>query len=60
METKFHGNGIIEYVDDDVLIKDPDDVFELFFTNDCSAIIIRKENLTNDFFKLSTGIANED
>jgi hypothetical protein len=61
METKFYGNGIVEIIDDNVLIKEPDDVFELFFIDGCwcSAIIIRKENITDDFFDLPTGIAGE-
>jgi hypothetical protein len=61
METKFHGDGIVEIRNDNVLIKAPGDVFDLFFINGCwcSAIIVRKENITDNFFDLSTGIAGE-
>ncbi|MDR2065362.1 MAG: DUF4180 domain-containing protein [Prevotellaceae bacterium] len=61
METKFYDNGIVEIIDDNVLIREIDDVFGLFFIDGCwrSAIIVRKENITDDFFDLSTGIAGE-
>jgi hypothetical protein len=63
METKFHGNGIMEIIDDNVVIKDsddvPDDIFSLLYINDCSTIIIKQENIVADFFDLSTRIAGE-
>ena len=59
MEIKFHGDGIAEIIDDNVLIKEVDDVFGLFFINDCSTIILKKENIIDDFFNLATGIAGE-
>jgi hypothetical protein len=59
METKLHENGIVEIIDNHVVIKDVDDVFGLFCIDDCSAIIVKKENIINDFFDLSTGIAGE-
>jgi hypothetical protein len=59
MKTKFHGNGIVEIIDDNILIREVDDVVELFCIDGCSTIIIRKENLTADFFDLSTGIAGD-
>jgi hypothetical protein len=59
METIFHGCNIMEIVDDNVIIKDIDDVFSLLFAYNCSKIIMKKENIVNDFFDLSTGIAGE-
>jgi hypothetical protein len=59
METKFHGNSIVEIVDDNIIIKETDDVFKLFFIDNCSTIILKKENILNDFYDLSTGIAGE-
>ncbi|MDR1583243.1 MAG: DUF4180 domain-containing protein [Prevotellaceae bacterium] len=60
MEIKSHGNDIVEIIDNNVIIKETDDVFGLFYIVDnCSAIIVRKENIINDFFNLSTGIAGE-
>jgi hypothetical protein len=59
MKTKFHGNDIVEIIDDNIIIKDIDDVFSLLFANNCSKIIIKKENIVNDIFDLSTGIAEE-
>jgi hypothetical protein len=59
METKFHGNGIVEIVDDNVIIKGIDDVFGLLYIDGCSTVIVRKENIISGFFDLSTGIAGE-
>jgi hypothetical protein len=59
MQTKFYGNGIVEIIDDNIIIKDIDDVFGLLFTNNCSSIILRKENMGEEFFDLSNGIAGE-
>ncbi|MDR2563295.1 MAG: DUF4180 domain-containing protein [Prevotellaceae bacterium] len=59
METKFHGRGIVEIIDDNLLIKEADDMFTLFWINDCSTILLRKEHFVDDFFNLSTGIAGE-
>jgi hypothetical protein len=59
METKFHGKDIVEIIDDNVIIKEIDDVLGLLFVNNCSGIILKKENMTEKFFDLSTGIAGE-
>jgi hypothetical protein len=59
METKLHGNGIVEIIDNNILIKEVDDVLGLFCIDGCSTIIVRKENITADFFDLSTRIAGE-
>ena len=59
METKFHGNDIVEIIDDSIIIKGIDDVFEVLFSNNCSSIILKKENITEDFFDLATGLAGE-
>jgi hypothetical protein len=59
METKFYKNGIVEIIDNKVLIKEADDVFGLFFINNCSSIIIKKENIIDAFFDLKTGIAGD-
>jgi hypothetical protein len=57
METKRHGNGIVEFIDAAVLIKEANDVLDLIFMENCSTILVRKENITDDFFDLSTGVA---
>jgi len=59
METKFYEKGIVEIIDENVIIKEADDVFGLFFINKCSIIILKKENILNDFYNLSTGMAGE-
>ena len=58
METKFHGDDVVEIIDDTIIIKGIDDVFGLFINN-CSSIILKKENMADDFFDLSTGLAGE-
>ncbi|MCL2040203.1 MAG: DUF4180 domain-containing protein [Bacteroidetes bacterium] len=52
-------NDIVEIISDNIVIKEVDDVFELLFSNDFSAIILRKENIIDAFYDLSTGIAGE-
>jgi hypothetical protein len=59
MEKRFFGNDIVEIIDAKILVKEADDVFGLFFINNCSTIILKRENIINDFFNLSTGIAGE-
>jgi hypothetical protein len=59
MEIKSYGNDIMEIIDNGIIIKDVDDVFGLFIMNKCSTIIIKKENMVNNFFDLSTGIAGK-
>jgi hypothetical protein len=60
MEIKPYGNGIMEIIDDNIIIKDADDVLSLLFSiKGCSAIILKKENIVKDFFTLSTGVAGE-
>jgi hypothetical protein len=59
METKFYGNDIVEIIDDNNILKEIDDVFGLLFANNCSSIILKKENMGDKFFDLSTGIAGE-
>jgi hypothetical protein len=59
MEIKFHGNSIVEIIDSNNLIKETDDVFSFLFSNNCSTIILKKENIDDGFYNLSTGIAGE-
>jgi hypothetical protein len=59
METKFHGNGIMEITDNTIIIKGIDDIVDLLSAHNCSSIILQKENMADDFFDLSTGIAGE-
>jgi hypothetical protein len=63
METKQHENGIIEIISDEILIRQPGDfseIFpEMFVQYECSAVILKKENIAPEFFDLSTGFAGE-
>ncbi|MDR2497275.1 MAG: DUF4180 domain-containing protein [Tannerellaceae bacterium] len=59
MKIKFHPNNIIEITDDSIIINEIDDALSLLFAHNCSGIIVKKENVTPDFFDLSTGLAGE-
>ncbi|MDR1416887.1 MAG: DUF4180 domain-containing protein [Prevotellaceae bacterium] len=62
METKFYENGIVEIVDSSILVKETGDIFDIFnllFADNRSTVILRKENIAEDFFDLSTGVAGE-
>jgi hypothetical protein len=56
-ETKDHGNGIIEFAADGIIIDTPDDWIGLFSDRNQAAAIIKKENLHPDFYDLTTGFA---
>ncbi|GHV10103.1 hypothetical protein FACS189485_23090 [Spirochaetia bacterium] len=59
METKLYEDGIVEIIDDSIIIKGIDDVFSIFSITNCSTIVLKKENIVEDFYKLSTGFAGE-
>ena len=59
METKFYGEDIVEIIGDGIIIKDIDDVFSIFSMTNCTTIIVKKENIVEGFYHLSTGIAGE-
>jgi hypothetical protein len=59
MEVKIYENNIAEIIDDKIILKEADDIFSLFFGNNCSTIMLKKENIIDGFFNLSTGIAGE-
>jgi len=59
MEIIYYGNDIIEIISKDILIKETNDIFNLFSINKCSTIIVKKENIIDEFYDLSTGITGE-
>ncbi|MDR0411881.1 MAG: DUF4180 domain-containing protein [Treponema sp.] len=59
MRIKFHKNEIIEFIDNETIINNADDVFTLFITHKCLTTILKRENIIGDFFNLSTEIAGE-
>jgi hypothetical protein len=59
MKIKNHNHGVIEIIDDNVIINEMDDVLNLLSTDDWDTILLKKENIKNDFFNLSTGFAGE-
>jgi hypothetical protein len=59
MEIKRYGNDIIEISADDVILKERGDVLDLLSVNNCSSLLLKKENIADEFFDLSTGLAGE-
>jgi hypothetical protein len=59
MKIKNYNNGVIEIMDDSVIIREIDDVLSILSTNTCDTIILKKENIKDEFFNLSTGFAGE-
>lgn len=62
--TSLGENGSIVYIEsEDVLISDSQSALDLMMTvkyaNDCSKIILDKKAISEDFFRLSSGIAGE-
>jgi len=53
---------VAELADDNYRINNADDILDLMAimgSENCSSILIRKNNLTDDFFDLKTGVAGE-
>jgi hypothetical protein len=59
METKWHGDDIVEITGNTAAITTVEDVFAVCFIHNCSTVLIQKEHLAPDFFDLSTGMAGE-
>jgi hypothetical protein len=60
LETRDHGNGIIEFISDGIIVNEINDWTELFLDFFVQkTAIIKKENLNNDFYDLKTGFAGE-
>jgi hypothetical protein len=59
MEIKDHGNGIIEFISDGIIVNQIGDWTELFSCAGQRAAIIKKENLPPGFYDLKTGFAGE-
>jgi phosphopentomutase len=60
METKDHGNGIIEFISDGIIVNEVKDWTELFLDFFVQRMaIIKKENLNDNFYDLKTGFAGE-
>lgn len=63
MDVKIENNKIAIISSNDILISDIQSALDICATiqyqTQCSAIIINKENITSDFFNLSTCIAGD-
>jgi hypothetical protein len=55
--TKDHGNGIIEFIVDGIIVNKPDEWISLFPGAGQTTAIIRRENIHPDFYDLKTGFA---
>ena len=62
METKEHrknGISVIELIDDSVIINETQDLLDIVSDYSIKSIILKRENVSEDFFDLSTGFAGE-
>ncbi|HNY17843.1 MAG TPA: DUF4180 domain-containing protein [Treponemataceae bacterium] len=62
METKEHrknGISVIELIDESVIIGETQDLLDIVSDYSIKSIILKKENISEDFFDLSTGFAGE-
>lgn len=59
MNYKEHKKGVVEILENDVIIKEINDWSDLFVVAEQRAVIIKRENLNRDFFDLRTGFAGE-
>lgn len=57
MQTKDHGNGIVELIAGGIIVDKPDDWISLFPGARQTTAIIRRENMHPDFYDLKTGFA---
>jgi hypothetical protein len=62
METKEHhknGIAVIELIDDGVILGDTQDLLDIVSDYSIKSIILKKHNVSEDFFDLGTGLAGE-
>jgi hypothetical protein len=62
METKeyrIRGISVLEIIDESVIIRNSQDLLDIISDYSIKSIIIRKENIEEDFFDLKTGFAGE-
>jgi hypothetical protein len=62
METQEHRRGgisVLEIVDDDFIISSPQDLLDIVSDYSIKRIILKKNNIVDDFFDLRTGFAGE-
>lgn len=54
-----HGEGIVEVEAPGVIVSEASDILDLLANTQAEALIVRKANLNQDFFVLSSGFAGE-
>lgn len=59
MKTIDHNQSVIEFISNEVLINNPQDLLSLMANHRMDTFIIKKENINPDFFDLHTGLAGE-
>jgi hypothetical protein len=62
METKEYRKGsksVIEIIEDSVIINNPQDLLDIISDYSTKSIIIKKNNITDDFYDLHTGLAGD-
>jgi Domain of unknown function (DUF4180) len=59
MEYIDHGRGIVELHAEGIAIEAPGDILDIVAESEAETMIVRKENLNQEFFRLGSGFAGE-
>jgi hypothetical protein len=59
MEIKEHGKGVLELIDDGIIVSTVNDWSNLFVQADQTTVIVKRYNFHKDFFDLKTLFAGE-
>lgn len=62
MEVKIHNFKIVEFISNEIILNNPQDILDLMVLageKDASKIILHENNINPDFFELKTGLAGE-
>lgn len=59
VEHKINGVSVLEITDDGLVLRNAQDLLDIVSDYSIKKVIFRKENINEDFFDLSTGLAGE-
>lgn len=59
IEHKINGVSVLEVTDDGVVLRNAQNLLDIISDYSVKKVIFRKENINEDFFDLSTGLAGE-
>lgn len=58
-EYRINGVSVLEIIDDGVVIKNAQDLLDIISDYSVKKIVVKRQNINEDFFDLSTGLAGE-